>query len=130
MEKYLARASLIEEGAEAGLALRTPGQQGAVALDAMLEAVQLPASVTDLHAGLPQMQRDDLPSHVSLGLSSRFKSRIEWSSSRVEGYISVRFFSFVLSSLFFLQRRATGVKLKRRVAAEDEEIAVGGFESS
>jgi hypothetical protein len=41
----------------------------------------------------------------------------------------VRFFSFVLSSLFFLQRRAVGVKLKRRVAAEDEEIAVG-FESS
>lgn len=74
---YLARAGLVEEGAEAGLALRTPGQQGAVALDAMLEAVQLPASVTDLHASLPQMQRNDLSSHVSLGLAvvSNLESR-------------------------------------------------------
>jgi len=61
----LAGASLAEEGVE-GIVLnanRLVGRHRAVRLDAVLEAEQLPARVTNLHAGLADVDRDHL-AHV------------------------------------------------------------------
>jgi hypothetical protein len=64
--RYLARAGLVEEGVEAGLALRSPWEQGAVTVDAVFETVQLPTTVADLHAGL------------ATSAHNRKSCRVEW----------------------------------------------------
>ena len=61
----LARAGLREEGVE-GVVAAADGLVGghlAIRLDAVLEAVQLPARIADLHAALAKVDRDDL-AHV------------------------------------------------------------------
>ena len=56
----LAAAGLSEEGAEAVVAHRLVGRHLAIGLDAVLEAVQLPAGIAHLHARLAHMDRDAL----------------------------------------------------------------------
>ena len=58
----LSGASLAEEGVE-GVVAAADGLVGGhltVGLDAMLQAVQLPAGVADLNAGLPHVDGDTL----------------------------------------------------------------------
>ena len=65
----LARAGLGEKGVER-VVTATDGLVGghlAVGLDAVLEAVQLPARVAGLHAALAQMDGDDLTHFVGEG---------------------------------------------------------------
>jgi hypothetical protein len=59
----LAGTGLVEESAEAGVGGvgRLLGRHVAVGLDAMFEAVELPARRADLCAGLANVDRDALP---------------------------------------------------------------------
>lgn len=59
----LASAGLAEEGVEGIIppAQRLVGGHLPVGLDAVLQAVKLPARVADLHAGLPDVDGDAFP---------------------------------------------------------------------
>ena len=62
----LAGASLAEEGVE-GVVAAADGLVGGhltVGLDAMLQAVQLPACIADLNSGLPHVDGDALTLHT------------------------------------------------------------------
>ena len=59
----LAGSCLVEEGVE-GVVATAHGLVGghlAIRVDAVLQAVQLPAGVAHLHSGLPHVHRDTLP---------------------------------------------------------------------
>ena len=62
----LSGTSLAEEGVE-GVVAAADGLVGGhltVGLDAMLQAVQLPACIADLDSGLPHVDRDALTLHT------------------------------------------------------------------
>lgn len=67
-EPYLAGGGLIEEGTNVG-ARRAALLDGAVRVDAMLEAVQLPARVADLNTGLSYVKRNYFSAHVVIDVA-------------------------------------------------------------
>ncbi len=55
----LARAGLREEGVERTLLLAGVGRHSAIRLNAVFQAVEFPAAVSNLNSGLSDMQRND-----------------------------------------------------------------------
>ena len=61
----VARPSLREEGAERVIAGLLVGGHGAIGLDTVLQAVQLPAGVAHLDTGLPDMDGETFTLHTN-----------------------------------------------------------------
>ena len=75
------REGVVELAATMGLGGGGIVDQEAIFADAVLQTVQLPARVADLHAGLPHMDRNAL-SLVEDGINVGKKMRIERSGER------------------------------------------------
>merc|ERR1719367_2739281 len=74
----LASSSLAEEGVEGVISTPDGLVRGhlTIRLDAMLQAIQLPAGITDLHAGLAYMNRNTL-THLDSDFEIKYNKKIK-----------------------------------------------------